>query len=346
MTSVISAASAEALRRTLVDRLAAGGQLDGQWREAFLRVPYEHFVPDLRAAAETGAGPAGATAALLGALGPVGRGTRVLEIGTGNGFGTALLCHRAGEGSVTSLAPGHGLAARARAALARAGYAPTLIAGEAASGHPGGAPYDALVATACVPRIPAAWPAQVRAGGTVVAALGCALTALTVAADGSASGPLLPATAPCGSPPALARAGAEGGVGYDVGMVLSLRGRSRVAVLPDLCGAVPRLLRHLVQPDVTQVTLREAATGPAALHVLTHRATGSWARIVPRTGGFAHVDHAGPRDLFAEFAPVVSHWARAGGPGQEAYGLTVAPDGRHELWSATDPAFRHPLATV
>ncbi|ONK11062.1 hypothetical protein [Streptomyces sp. MP131-18] len=355
MTTVTSAASAADLRRTLVDRLAAGGHLDPQWRDAFLHVPHEAFFreaePDCRDDAPAADGPGArpsVLAAMLGALGPVARGTRVLQVGTGRGHGTALLCHRAGEAAVTSLAPGPEALAPAREALARAGYAPTLAVGAPAAGHPGGAPYDALIAGVDVPRVPAAWLAQVRPGGTVVAALGFALAALTVAADGSATGPLLPVTAAFADAPADASADARqdpaGPLGYDVGMVLSLRGQSRVAVLPDLGGTVPRLLRHLVQPDVTQVTLREAEKEQSALHILTHRPSGSWARVVPRSGGFVHVDHAGPRDVFGEFAPVVSHWAASGRPGPEAYGLTVSADGGHTLWSAADDGFRRPLA--
>ncbi|WP_234020887.1 hypothetical protein [Streptomyces sp. Tu 6176] len=52
----------------------------------------------------------------------VGEGTRVLEIGTGAGYPTALLCHVVGEDNVTTVEVDAEVTARAGIALADAGY--------------------------------------------------------------------------------------------------------------------------------------------------------------------------------------------------------------------------------
>lgn len=49
-------------------------------------------------------------------------GHTVLEIGTGTGYSTALMCHRLGEDNVTTIEVDPGVAARADAALEAAGF--------------------------------------------------------------------------------------------------------------------------------------------------------------------------------------------------------------------------------
>lgn len=84
----------------------------------------------------------------------VGEGDAVLEIGTGTGYSTALMCHRLGQDAVTSIEYDPVIAARAKAAIAKAGYAPTLVEGDGLLGHDANAPYDRLIATCSVRTIP------------------------------------------------------------------------------------------------------------------------------------------------------------------------------------------------
>lgn len=107
-------------------------------------------------------------------------GTRVLEIGTGTGYNTALLCHRLGAQNVTSIDIDPALAAAAADRLARLGYRPTLLAGDGGTGLPDPTCYDAVLATCAATAIPATWITQLTPGGRLVTPLGSAGGALAV----------------------------------------------------------------------------------------------------------------------------------------------------------------------
>ena len=61
------------------------------------------------------------------------------------------------------------MAIRARTVPSHNGFgAVTVITGDGAHGYPPRAPYDRVLATAAVQRVPYAWVAQTRPGGRVV----------------------------------------------------------------------------------------------------------------------------------------------------------------------------------
>ncbi|MGW5673489.1 methyltransferase domain-containing protein [Streptomyces sp. NPDC003860] len=95
-------------------------------------------------------------------------GDRVLEIGTGTGYTTALLAARVGAENVVTVEIDPTLAARATERLAELGLHPLVITGDGEAGHAEGGPYDRIVATASVRRIPLAWLDQLAAGGVLV----------------------------------------------------------------------------------------------------------------------------------------------------------------------------------
>lgn len=96
------------------------------------------------------------------------RSGRVLEIGTGCGYQTALLARLAGE--VYSIERLRGLHERARANLRSLRLANVhLLFGDGMLGFPSGAPYVGILAAAGGPAVPSAWCDQLAVGGRLVA---------------------------------------------------------------------------------------------------------------------------------------------------------------------------------
>ncbi|MFI9811502.1 methyltransferase domain-containing protein [Saccharothrix variisporea] len=98
-------------------------------------------------------------------------GHRVLEIGTGTGYNAALLAHRLGDDHVHSVDLDPALVETARARLAALGRQPRLAARDGADGWPKHAPYDRIIATCSVPRIPWTWAEQTAPGALLLADL-------------------------------------------------------------------------------------------------------------------------------------------------------------------------------
>ncbi|MGH8571623.1 MAG: methyltransferase domain-containing protein, partial [Gammaproteobacteria bacterium] len=132
-------------------------------------------------------------AQMLAAL-DVEPGMRVLEIGTGTGYNAALLAHRLGASSVTSIEIDPEVAGHARRALAIAGFEEvTVVTGDGTSGYPPHAPFDRVICTAAAERLPHPWIAQTTPGGKVLVPWATAyypagLLTLTVHTDGTATG--------------------------------------------------------------------------------------------------------------------------------------------------------------
>ena len=96
---------------------------------------------------------------------------RVLEVGTGSGYVTALLSLLCAE--VYSVERHAQLAALAESTLHRFGYRNMKIrVGDGSQGWPEYAPFDAILVSAATPEMPPALFAQLREGGRLVAPVG------------------------------------------------------------------------------------------------------------------------------------------------------------------------------
>jgi protein-L-isoaspartate(D-aspartate) O-methyltransferase len=96
---------------------------------------------------------------------------KVLEVGTGSGYLTALLAHRAAQVHSIEIEPA--LKAFGDANLRRAGIRNVQTElGDGARGWPKHAPYDAIVLTGSTPVLPEALLAQLRPRGRLFAVVG------------------------------------------------------------------------------------------------------------------------------------------------------------------------------
>jgi protein-L-isoaspartate(D-aspartate) O-methyltransferase len=149
--------------------------------EAFRRVPRAGFVPAESIGrayadeplpiphAQVTTQPS-LVAKMVEALEP-GGDERVLEVGTGYGFQTALLAELAG--AVWSVERWPDLAEAARDNLRRYGAREVEVAvGDGTLGFPEHAPYDAIVVAAAFPRVPEPLADQLAAGGRLVHPVG------------------------------------------------------------------------------------------------------------------------------------------------------------------------------
>ena len=100
-------------------------------------------------------------------------GDRVLEIGTGSGYQTAILSALTPRGRVVSMERVPGLMQQARQRLQELGYrnVEVQLAGSSL-GCPSKGPYDAIIVTAAAPRLPESLISQLAIGGRLVIPVG------------------------------------------------------------------------------------------------------------------------------------------------------------------------------
>ena len=118
---------------------------------------------------------------------------RVLEIGMGSGYQTALLAHLAAQVFAVERIPS--LAEGAQAALAAAGIRNvSILVGDGTLGWRAYAPYDAMVVAAASPDVPQPLLEQLATGGRLLVPLGPkdaqVLTLVTASGDGLVRTPL------------------------------------------------------------------------------------------------------------------------------------------------------------
>jgi protein-L-isoaspartate(D-aspartate) O-methyltransferase len=162
-------------------QLAGRGIRDARVLEAMRRVPRHEFVPQAYrdAAYEDHPLPIGEeqtisqpyiVAAMLEHLAPQA-GDRVLDIGTGSGYVTALLAVLCAE--VYSVERHAALAVAAENTLQRLGYLNVRIrVGDGRLGWAEYAPFDAILVSAATAEMPPALFAQLREGGRMILPVG------------------------------------------------------------------------------------------------------------------------------------------------------------------------------
>lgn len=256
-------------------------------------------------------------------------GQRVLEIGTGTGYLTALLSHRLGDSALTTIDIDPVAVERAQTALHEVGYHPRIVCGDGLDGAIDGAPYDRIVSTCAVPYLPPAWIDQARDGAVIVTGLGSAAANISAIArfavhNGRAEGDftgidvhseVLPPVMP--SPPELRTLSAH----------LNAPGtldRVRQTALSDDLVFAPfdqpelALLTRLSVPGL--IYLEKNTPGRSAETWLLDPGRGSAAAFIEDS---YKVHLAGPMDLWADIEATVVAWESLGRPSLDEFQITA-----------------------
>ncbi|MER8117706.1 ATP-grasp peptide maturase system methyltransferase [Streptomyces sp. NPDC094031] len=272
------------------------------------------------------------------------RGHRVLEIGTGTGYSTALMCHYLGEDNVTTVEVDAQVAARADAALETVGFSTWAVTGDGLLGHPYRAPYDRVIATCAVRRIPYAWIRQTSPGGVVLGTVGSwpwgtGLAKLTVGDEGTAEGSILGRSSFM-----QARAQAMAPVAGDLSARTAYADSERRTLVSPLVLEewMPAFLTQLAAPGAQFV--RATDGDGSLLQYLFDPEKESFAEFVVDRESWT-VRQGGPVALWDDVERSLVAWQDAGAPGIDSVRLRVTP-ASHRYWIDQVPSLRweHRLA--
>ena len=168
-------------RRLLIEGIKSKGITDIRVLEAMMAIPRHYFMDSSFedhayqdkafpiAAHQTISQPY--TVAFQTELLEVSKGQTVLEIGTGSGYQTAVLCKLGVK--VYSIERQQELYKKTKLFLTKLGYRPKHLSfGDGYKGWPEYAPFDRILVTAGAPEIPKALLAQLKIGGRMVIPVG------------------------------------------------------------------------------------------------------------------------------------------------------------------------------
>lgn len=168
------------LRRALVNTLKEKGISSKLVLDAIGKVPRHFFFDNafLEHAYQDKAFPIGEgqtisqpyTVAFQTQLTGAGRGSKILEIGTGSGYQCCILLELGAE--VYTIEYNKVLFERTKSFLPQMGYRAHFFQGDGSKGLPAFAPYDAILVTAGAPTVPQALVEQLKTGGRLVIPVG------------------------------------------------------------------------------------------------------------------------------------------------------------------------------
>ena len=168
------------MRKQLIEELASKGINDQRILDAFMKIPRHFFLDNAFAkqaysdiAFQIGAGQTISqpyTVAFQTDLLQIEKGDKVLEIGTGSGFQTSVLCELGAK--VYSIERQRELFLKAKPLVESLGYKPKLKYGDGFQGWEAFAPFDKILITCGAPYIPEKLVEQLMIGGRMVVPLG------------------------------------------------------------------------------------------------------------------------------------------------------------------------------
>jgi protein-L-isoaspartate(D-aspartate) O-methyltransferase len=168
------------LRKKLVEEIAGMGITDRKVLNAMNAVPRHFFLSSafLEFAYNNKAFQIGEdqtishpyTVGLQSSLLEIKPGMKVLEIGTGSGYQCAVLCELGAK--VYSIERQQALHINSKKLLEKMGYKPYLSYGDGFKGLPAFAPFDRILFTCAVPKLPDTLLMQLKPGGILVMPFG------------------------------------------------------------------------------------------------------------------------------------------------------------------------------
>jgi protein-L-isoaspartate O-methyltransferase len=261
-------------------------------------------------------------------------GVDVLDVGTGSGYGCAVLATLLGEDHVTSVDVDPYLTQAAERRLDTIGLHPKVDTVDATGPLPGS--YDRIIATVAVRPIPASWLTALRPGGRLVTTIAGTTLILTAdkTDDGGATGQI-----------EWDRAGfmhTRTGADYPLGPAFPdddadgeqiTQGRYPVVEVVEawelwsMLGVLVPGVEHYYREDGDERTAWMA------------HADGSWARATSKESGAPTVHQGGPRRLWDILDDVRHTWLCEGSLPLYGAKVRIGPDGaihlRRGSWQAT-----------
>jgi len=264
-------------------------------------------------------------------------GNQILEIGTGTGYNTALLCHHVGPDQVTSIDIDPGLVSWARERLATFDYAPHLATLDGTAGCAARAEFDRVIATVAVPSVPQEWIAQTRAGGVILLPLdrnncGGLLVRLTVRSDGIAQGRFLP---DFGGFMPVRLLNRHDAADHAFRTIENGQGDARrTSLSADLITQESSPFEFFAALTVlgggwNYLTFTPDNGGP--VETWFGQNDGSWLCHTTAADGTHTVGQGGPTRLWDRVETAYRQWQQIGQPTRDRFGLTVH-DGQHFIW--------------
>ena len=264
-------------------------------------------------------------------------GHKILEIGTGTGYNTALLCYRVGPQLVSSIDIDPDLITRARQRLATLNYAPHLAIQDGMTGCAAQSPFDRIIATVAVHRPPQEWITQTRTGGTILLPLdrrncGGLLARLTVAPGGTACGRFL---ADFGGFMPLRQLNRHDAADHAFRTVDGGQGDTRQTRLP--AGVITRedsafeFFAALTLPGGGWNHLTFTPSNGEPTETWMAQADGSWTCHATTPEGIHTIRQGGPTRLWDQVEAAHQQWHQIDRPTRDRFGLTI-DHGHDTIW--------------
>lgn len=168
------------MRKLLVKEVAEKGIKDQKVLNALTKIPRHFFFDSIfeTHAYEDKAFPIGSgqtisqpyTVAFQSELLEIKKGDKILEIGTGSGYQSAVLIELGA--TVFTIEYQKALYEKTKIFLPKLGYKPTFFFGDGSKGIPSHAPYDGIIVTAGAPTVPKELLKQLKIGGKLIIPVG------------------------------------------------------------------------------------------------------------------------------------------------------------------------------